>query len=164
MNDEYLRNVFTNKSPWSHNNNDIGGSTEIPTNNIATNITSTNNPAAHNTGNNNLSGSNNNGSGSGSGDNKPSVAEAIFHTMLHNPFGQKVLAAILLTIVVYSIYLAFLLPTMMDTTSSNSANSAALAYSTEYEDIKYRKKPSLMQKLFCRGGKTSSFCSVDERR
>ena len=155
MNDDFLHNIFTSKSPWSHNHNDVGGGADI-----SANVTAPNNTGSHNS-----SGNGGFGGGSGGSDksDKPSVAEAIFHTMLNNPFGQKVLAAILLTVVVYTIYLAFWLPTMMDSSSDNPANTAALVYSTEYEDMRYRKKPSLIQKLFCRGGKTSSFCSTNGR-
>ena len=153
MNDDLLKNVFTSSSPWSHNNTNVGG-TDASANVAPSNSTgSSSNPSCSCGSNGGYCG------GGGKSDDKPSVAGAIFHTMMNNPFGQKMLAAIFLTIFVYVLYLVIALPTMFGGTADNQAE---FMYAAESVSARERPKPSFMQKLFCRGGKTSSFCTSQD--
>ena len=138
MSDDLLHNAFNN-NPISGNRNNINPSPGAA-------------PGA---------GAMNNSGGGVDKSDHPSTAAAIISTLANNTLGQIVLVTVALFVIVYAIYAAVIFPTFFGTPSKNTESVPVLLQEPE-EEVKPRK-PSFMQKLFCRGGRTSSFCSIDER-
>ena len=150
MSDAPLHNAFNTNGLNSVNNANTSANVGV----------TNNNNAGNNSGNNNFKSGTGGGTGGG-GDksDRPSVFMSMFTTMANNPLGQKVLVTLGLLIIAYLVYAIVLLPTAFEKPSKSTTNTEQL-YS--YERETRRKKPSFLKKLFCRGGRNSSFCSIDE--